>query len=103
MNLQNKQIHRLRDRTYDCCGEDGWKGIVWEFGIDMYTLVYLKWITSKDLLLMELWSVLCGSLEGRAVWGRMLHVYVWLSPLLCSFETITALLISYTPVQNKKF
>ena len=49
MNLQNKQIHRLRDRTYDCCGEEGWKGIVWEFGIDMYTLVYLKWKTNKDL------------------------------------------------------
>ena len=28
------------------CGE----GIVREFGIDMYTMLYLKWITSKDLL-----------------------------------------------------
>ena len=25
-------------------------GIVKEFGIDMYTLLYLKWITNKDLL-----------------------------------------------------
>ena len=25
-------------------------GIVREFGIDMYTLLYLKWITNKDLL-----------------------------------------------------
>ena len=25
-------------------------GIVWEFGIHMYTLLYLKWITNKDLL-----------------------------------------------------
>ena len=25
-------------------------GIVREFGIDMYTLPYFKWITSKDLL-----------------------------------------------------
>ena len=25
-------------------------GIDWEFGIDMYTLLYLKWITNKDLL-----------------------------------------------------
>ena len=24
--------------------------IVREFGIDMYTLLYLKWITNKDLL-----------------------------------------------------
>ena len=22
----------------------------WEFGMDMYTLLYLKWITNKDLL-----------------------------------------------------
>ena len=26
------------------------RGIVRELGIDMYTLLYLKWITSKDLL-----------------------------------------------------
>ena len=26
------------------------EGIVREFGIDMYTLLYLRWITSKDLL-----------------------------------------------------
>ena len=25
-------------------------GIVREFGMDMYTLLYLKWIPSKDLL-----------------------------------------------------
>ena len=26
------------------------EGVVREFGIDMYTLLYLKWITDKDLL-----------------------------------------------------
>ena len=26
------------------------KGIVREFGSDMYTLLYFQWITSKDLL-----------------------------------------------------
>ena len=26
------------------------EGIVREFGIDMYTVLYLKWITNKDLL-----------------------------------------------------
>ena len=30
---------------------EGWrKGVVREFGIDMYTLLYLKWITNRDLL-----------------------------------------------------
>ena len=28
----------------------GVEGIVREFGIDIYTLLYLKWITNKDLL-----------------------------------------------------
>ena len=29
---------------------EGWgEGIVREFGIDKYTLLYLKWITNKDL------------------------------------------------------
>ena len=52
MNLftKQKQTHRLRKRTYGYWGE-GWEGgIVREFGIDMYTLLYLKWITNKDLL-----------------------------------------------------
>ena len=31
-------------------GGKGGEGIVREFGIDMYTLLYLKWITSKDIL-----------------------------------------------------
>ena len=32
-------------------GGEGWgEGIVREFGIDMYTLLYLKLITTEDLL-----------------------------------------------------
>ena len=31
-------------------GERMGEGIVKEFGMDMHTLLYLKWITSKDLL-----------------------------------------------------
>ena len=37
----------------------------------MYTLLYLKWITNKDLLHVELCSMLCVGLDGRGVWGRM--------------------------------
>ena len=39
---------RLRERTYGYQGEAGGrmgKGIVREFGMDMCTLLYLKWIT----------------------------------------------------------
>ena len=48
MNLftKQKQTHRLRELTYGYRGEE----TVREFGIDMYTLLYLKWITNKDLL-----------------------------------------------------
>ena len=50
MNLFIRQTHRHRDQTYGYQGEQ-WEGeIDWEFGIDMYTLLYLKWITNKDLL-----------------------------------------------------
>ena len=48
----------------------GWKGgIVRDFGKVMHTLLYLKWITNKNLLYkhMELCSVLCGSLYGSGV------------------------------------
>ena len=30
--------------------ENGREGIIREFGIYMYTLLYLKWMTNKDLL-----------------------------------------------------
>ena len=52
MNLfrKQKQTHRFRERTYGYGGEGWGEGIVREFGIDMYTLSYLKWITNKDLL-----------------------------------------------------
>jgi len=33
-------------------------------------------------------------------WGELMHIYIWLT-LCCSPETITALLIRYTPIQNK--
>ena len=42
---KHKETHRLRKQTY---GEG--EGIVREFGTDMYTLLYLKWITHKVLL-----------------------------------------------------
>jgi len=31
-------------------GEEREEGIIREFGMDIYTLLYLKWIINKDLL-----------------------------------------------------
>ena len=50
MNLfiKQKQNHRLREPTYGCWGNE--KGTDRELGMDMYTLLYLKWTANKDLL-----------------------------------------------------
>ena len=44
MNLltKQKQTHRLGEGTYGCRGEEWGDGVVREFGMDMYTLLYLK-------------------------------------------------------------
>ena len=49
---------------------------------------------------MELCSVLCVSLDGRGVWGRMDTCICMAESLHCLPETITTLLIGYTPIQN---
>ena len=153
MNLQNrKRLTDLREWSYGCW-ERMWEGIVREFGVEMYTLLYLTRRTNKDLLsstgdsalssVITLWSPagrdegrdswgvwdghghsavfnmenqqgpagqhrgLCsvsrGSLDGRGVWGRM-HMCICMAEFLhCSPETITILLLAYTPIQGKKF
>ena len=85
------------------------EGIVKEFRMDTYTLLYLKWIPNKDLTVqyMELCSLLCGQLDGRGVSGRgdrrgeWIHVYIWLSPLAVHLKLLQhCLLTGYTPIQN---
>ena len=66
-----------------------------EFGMDMHTLLYLKWITDKDLLYTELCSMPRGSLDERGVWGRMETCRCRAEPLRYAPETITTLLIGY--------
>ena len=48
----------------------------------------------------ELCSMLCGSLDGRGVWGRMDTSVCVAESLHCSPETITALLIGYVLVSH---
>ena len=55
-NLKRNDTNQLtcktekdRERTYGCQGAEQGEGIVRKFGVDMYMLLYLKWITSKDL------------------------------------------------------
>ena len=82
LNLQN----RLTDleNKLRVPGE-GWEaGRIREFGIDRYTLLYLKWITNNVLLYSTAnCSMLCGSLDGRGVWGEngYMYMYGWVTLL----------------------
>ena len=51
---------------------------------------------------MELCSILCASMDGSGVWRRMDTCICMAVSLCCSPEAIVTLLISYTPIQNKK-
>ena len=50
MKVRMKLIIDLQNKLMVAGGKDGQKGIVREFRVNMYTLLYLKWITNRDLL-----------------------------------------------------
>ena len=66
MNLLTKQTLRVREQTYG----------------SLYTLLYIKWITNKDLLdsNWEPCSMSCEAWMGGEFRGEWTHVCVWLSP-----------------------
>ena len=67
------------------------------------TLLYLKWITNKvPLYSTGNCTIICGSLDGMGVWGRMDTCMYMAQSLCCPPEIITTLLINYNPIQNKK-
>ena len=75
---------------------EGWgEGTVREFGMDMYTQLYLKWITNKDLLISTWISAQCyaAAWKGGEFGGRMHMCICMAESLRCSPETITALFI----------
>ena len=54
------------------------EGIVREFGKDMYTLLYLKWVTNKDLLYRTRNSAQCYVAACmREGLGESGYIYVW--------------------------
>ena len=73
--------------------------------MDMYTLLYLKWRTNKDLLYSAGNSAQCyvAAWVGGEFGGEWMCEYVWLSLFYCPPETKRTLLTDYTPIQNKKF
>ena len=63
-------------------GEGGREGIVREFEIDMYTPLYFKWISNKDLMCSTGNSAQCpvAAWMGGESGGEWVPVYVWLRP-----------------------
>ena len=54
-----KLRHRCREQTYrhqagKAAGGGGGGVMNWAIGIDMYTLMCIKWMTNKDLLYKEI-------------------------------------------------
>ena len=70
--------------------------IVWD---DMHTLLYLKWITNKDLLYSTGKFAQCYVAAWMRRWfgGEWIHVSGMAESLCYLPETITILLIGYTP------
>ena len=62
-------------------GKDEGEEIVRGFGMDRYTLLYLKWITGK-VLLDSTWNSVqryMAAWTGGKFRREWIHVYVWLS------------------------
>ena len=81
-------------------GGEGWRKGIREFGMDMYKLLYLKWITNEILLYSTGNSAQCYVAAWRGVQRRTDTCIPMVEFLRCSPETITTLLICYTPIQN---
>ena len=70
----------------------------------MDTLLYLKWITKKDLLYSTKNSAQC-CVAAWMEWefrGEWILVYVWLSHSAGHLKPLQHCLNSYTQIQNKK-
>ena len=72
------------------------EGLVREFGLDMYTLLYLKWKISKDLLYSTENSAQyhVAAWMGRGLWERM-DLRIMAESFCSSTEAITMWLIGY--------
>ena len=76
MNLFTNRLLDL-ENEFIVTREEGWgEGIVREFGIDVYTLLCLKWITNNDLLHRTGNSAQCSvaAWRGGKFGGDWIHV-----------------------------
>ena len=79
--------------------------INWENGVDAHILLCIKQITNEDLvkslLLRELYSVLCGNLNGKEIQKRgdiCMHIA---DSLCCTVEINITSKSNYIPIKIK--
>ena len=98
MNLFTKQKQTYRVNLWWPGEKNGVEGRDREFGINMYTLLYLKWITNKVVLYAQgtllnvMWQPRCEESLGENG-----YMYMYAESLCCSSEAIT-LFIDSTPI-----
>ena len=90
MNLftKQKETQWLREQIYGCWRNNKGEGTAREFGVDMHTPLYLKWIPTKDLLSSTEYSAQCyvAAWMGGEFREEWIPVYVWLSPFIVHWK-----------------
>ena len=68
-----------------------------EFGMDMRTMLCLKWIVDKDVLIVyEALLNVAWAWMGGVFGGEWMYVYIWSGLFLfCSPETVTTLFVNW--------
>ena len=76
-------------------GNKGWGGINWETGIDLYTLLYIKQITNKNLLYSTSNSIqysVMAYMEKNLKKTKRVDICIYITDSLCCMpETNTTL------------
>ena len=79
------------------------QGITWGFGIDLYTLLHLKYSlkglpAKTSVRQRELCSIFCNSLNGKRI-RKGIDIHMCIAESLCSTPEINrTLLIKHTPI-----
>ena len=78
LNIRNR-LTDLSERLIVAVAEGLGEGTARESGMDMYTLLYLKWITNKDLLYSKENTAQCqvAAWMGEEFGGDWIHVYIY--------------------------
>ena len=88
--LTYKTESRLREQTYGCGAAGAGEGILREFGMDMYTQLYLKWMINQVLAHSTWGSAQCyvAAWMGGEFGEEWIHVYIQLNPFVVHLKLL---------------